>query len=114
MTATIYGAARQNRVAAPHMPPWFSEHIPHVDPSPPLLAATFLLSAAATAAQTEPAATQTAPPPHAPAPPHERLRVGLSDPDTKLVLPWFVTTLTDAVNQGKSANETGKALLDGL
>ncbi|MFY2640890.1 hypothetical protein ACOTDF_04980 [Achromobacter insuavis] len=50
----------------------------------------------------------------APAAPQERLRVGLSDPDTKLVLPWFVTTLTDAVNQGKSANETGKALLDGL
>ncbi|WZB76490.1 hypothetical protein WJ972_12945 [Achromobacter insuavis] len=50
----------------------------------------------------------------APAAAQERLRVGLSDPDTKLVLPWFVTTLTDAVNQGKSANETGKALLDGL
>lgn len=42
------------------------------------------------------------------------MHVSLSDPDTKLVLPWFVTTLTDAVNQGKSASETGKALLDGL
>jgi hypothetical protein len=30
------------------------------------------------------------------------------------VLTGFVTTLTDAVNQGKSASETGEALLDGL
>lgn len=44
----------------------------------------------------------------------ERLRIGLADSDTKLVLPWFVTEPTDAVNQGKSLNDTGKALVDGL
>ncbi|WP_116791801.1 hypothetical protein [Achromobacter dolens] len=88
----------------------------------PLLAATLLTSGRALAQP--PAARQrhVAPDPEppsasadaAPAAPQERLRVSLSDSDTKLVLPWFVTTLTDAVNQGKSANETGRALLDGL
>lgn len=86
----------------------------------PLLAATLLTSAAALAQPPAAPASATSAPAQsalsasADAAPQERLRVGLSDPDTKLVLPWFVTTLTDAVNQGKSANETGKALLDGL
>ncbi|WP_144654809.1 hypothetical protein [Achromobacter dolens] len=89
----------------------------------PLLAATLLTSAAALAQPPAAPASATSAPAQsalsasadaAPPAPQERLRVGLSDPDTKLVLPWFVTTLTDAVNQGKSANETGQALLDGL
>lgn len=90
------------------------------------LAATLLLGAVATAAQAEPAtpgsaASQAAAPqpqgdpqPHANAAPQESLRIGLADSDTKLVLPWFVTELTDAVNQGKSLNDTGKALVNGL
>ena len=44
----------------------------------------------------------------------EGLRIGLSDSGTKLVLPWFVTELTDAVNQGKSAGDTAKALAQGF
>ena len=44
----------------------------------------------------------------APAASREGLRIGLSDSGTKLVLPWFVTELTDAVNQGKSAGDTAR------
>ena len=50
----------------------------------------------------------------APAASREGLRIGLSDSGTKLVLPWFVTELTDAVNQGKSAGDTAKALAQGF
>ena len=86
------------------------------------LAATLLLSATATAAMAEPvapaalgtAATQGQAQPRAPAAPQERLRIGLTQSDTKLVLPWFVTELTDVVNQGKPLNETGKALMNGF
>ncbi|MCZ8391790.1 hypothetical protein [Achromobacter xylosoxidans] len=86
------------------------------------LAATLLLSAATTAAMAEPvapaapgtAATQGQAQPQAPAAPQERLRIGLTESDAKLVLPWFVTELTDAVNQGKPLNETGKALVNGF
>lgn len=49
-----------------------------------------------------------------PAASREGLRIGLSDSGTKLVLPWFVTELTDAVNQGKSAGDTAKALAQGF
>ena len=50
----------------------------------------------------------------APAASREGLRIGLSDSGTKLVLPWFVTEPTDAVNQGKSAGDTAKALAQGF
>ena len=49
-----------------------------------------------------------------PAASREGLRIGLSDSGTKLVLPWFVTEPTDAVNQGKSAGDTAKALAQGF
>ena len=94
----------------------------------PLLAAAVLLSAmaAATAAPIPPA---PAPAPSMPgviqgtgpipggattAAPQEQLHIGLSDPSTKLVLPWFITELKDAVNQGKSAEETAKGLAQGF
>lgn len=83
------------------------------------LAATLLLSAATSAAMAEPvapgtAATQDQAQPQASAAPQERLRIGLTESDAKLVLPWFVTELTDAVNQGKPLSETGKALVNGF
>lgn len=46
--------------------------------------------------------------------PKERLRIGLSDSDTKLVLPWFVSELKDAVNEGRSLEDTAKGLAQGL
>ncbi len=49
-----------------------------------------------------------------PAGPTERLHIGLSDSGTKLVLPWFITELTDAVNERKSLGDTAKGLAQGL
>lgn len=92
------------------------------------LAAIVLLSAAATAGA-EPAAPAPAEQLSMPAAtpgermpqseasaarPNERLSIGLSDSSTKLVLPWFITELTDAVNEGKSLGDTAKGLAQGL
>lgn len=44
----------------------------------------------------------------------ERVRIGLSDPDTRLILPWFLTEVTTAVNEGKSVKETAQGLAQGL
>lgn len=94
-----------------------------------LLAAATLLggATAAAAAVIEPAqppskpagplATQDGQPRLGDTPPaqtKERLHIGLSDPDTKLVLPWFITDLSNAVNQGKSLNDTDKDLARGF
>jgi len=90
------------------------------------LAAAVLLSAmaAATAAPVPPApapaptkpvtAQDTAPTASPASASQERLRIGLSDRSTKLVLPWFITELKDAVNEGKSVEATAKGLAQGL
>ncbi|CAJ0853770.1 hypothetical protein [Ralstonia flatus] len=44
----------------------------------------------------------------------ERLRVGLSDPGTQLVLPWFLADLVDAVNRRASPQDFAKKLRDGI
>jgi hypothetical protein len=43
-----------------------------------------------------------------------RLRVGLSDPGTQLVLPWFLADLVDAINQRSSPQDFAKRLRDGI
>lgn len=43
-----------------------------------------------------------------------RLRVGLSDPGTRLVLPWFLADLVDAVNRRASPQDFAKKLRDGI
>lgn len=43
-----------------------------------------------------------------------RLRIGLSDPNTQLVLPWFLADLVDAVNQRTSPHDFAKKLRDGI
>ncbi|KHK54869.1 hypothetical protein PI87_14855 [Ralstonia sp. A12] len=63
-------------------------------------------------AQSRPA--QTSPAQHANPAAQDRLRVGLSDPDTKLVLPWFLAEVVDAVNHRTSWRELPKNLRDGL
>lgn len=90
------------------------------------LAATVLLSAMAAAtaapvppaparAPTKPLAAQDTDPTASPvSASQERLRISLSDRSTKLVLPWFITELKDAVNEGKSVEETAKGLAQGL
>lgn len=42
------------------------------------------------------------------------LRVGLSDPNTQLVLPWFLADLVDAVNQRTSPHDLAKKLREGI
>ncbi|MCO5399504.1 hypothetical protein [Ralstonia soli] len=44
----------------------------------------------------------------------QRLHVGLSDPNTQLVLPWFLADLVDAVNQRTSPQDVAKKLRDGI
>lgn len=44
----------------------------------------------------------------------DRLHVGVSDPGTKLVLPWFLADLVDAVNQRTSPQHFAKKLRDGI
>jgi len=44
----------------------------------------------------------------------QRLRVGLSDPNTELVLPWFLADLVDAVNRRSSPHDFAKKLRDGI
>lgn len=44
----------------------------------------------------------------------DRLRVGLSDPGTQLVLPWFLADLVDAVNGRASPQDFAKKLRDGI
>lgn len=43
-----------------------------------------------------------------------RLQVGLSDPGTQLVLPWFLADLVDALNQQTSPRDLAKTLRDGI
>lgn len=42
------------------------------------------------------------------------LHVGLSDPESTLVLPWFLADLVDAVNQRTSLQDFAKKLQDGI
>ncbi|MFP4592053.1 hypothetical protein [uncultured Ralstonia sp.] len=42
------------------------------------------------------------------------LSIGLSDPNTELVLPWFVADLVNAVNQRTSPRDLAKKLRDGI
>nr|WP_311527136.1 hypothetical protein [uncultured Ralstonia sp.] len=42
------------------------------------------------------------------------LRVGLSDPGTQLVLPWFLADLVDAVNRRAAPQDFAKKLRDGI
>ncbi len=42
------------------------------------------------------------------------LSIGLSDPGTKLILPWFVADLVDAVNQRTPPQDLAKKLRDGI
>ena len=44
----------------------------------------------------------------------KRLHVGLSDPESTLVLPWFLADLVDAVNQRSSPQDFAKKLRDGI
>jgi hypothetical protein len=43
-----------------------------------------------------------------------RLSVGVSDPDTKLNLPWFLTDIVNAVNTHQSAHCFVRALRSGI
>lgn len=52
--------------------------------------------------------------PHAEPVTQKRLQIGLSDPDTQLVLPWFLADLVDAVNQRIPPRELAKKLRDGI
>ncbi|ANA35541.1 hypothetical protein R82526_03197 [Ralstonia mannitolilytica] len=56
-------------------------------------------------AQSAQSAQQTSPAP---------LTVGLSDPQTKLVLPWFLAELVDAVNQHTAPQDVVKKLRKGI
>ncbi len=91
----------------------------------PMLAAAVLLSAMAAAtaapippapapAPTKPVPAQSTDPTSSSAASQEPLRIGLSDSSTKLVLPWFITELKDAVNERKSVEETAKGLAQGF
>jgi hypothetical protein len=42
------------------------------------------------------------------------LRVGLSDPGTQLVLPWFLADLVDAINRRAAPQDFAKKLRDGI
>ncbi|WP_353189786.1 hypothetical protein [Pandoraea pnomenusa] len=44
----------------------------------------------------------------------DRVRIGLSDSDTQLILPWFVTELADGVNERKSLEDVAKGLARGV
>lgn len=45
---------------------------------------------------------------------HKTLSIGVSDPGTKLILPWFVADLVNAVNQRTSPQDFAKSLRDGI
>lgn len=61
------------------------------------------------------AESQPAQPSQTPAPRSQpTLRIGLSDPNTQLVLPWFLADLVDAVNQRTSPHDLAKKLRDGI
>lgn len=47
-------------------------------------------------------------------PSRKRLSVGVSDPNTELVLPWFLADLVDAVNRRSSPHDFAKKLRDGI
>lgn len=42
------------------------------------------------------------------------LSVGVSDPNTKLILPWFLTDIVNAVNTHQSAHCFARALRSGI
>ena len=44
----------------------------------------------------------------------DTLRIGLSDPGTQLVLPWFLADLVEAVNRRASPQDFAKKLQDGI
>ncbi len=46
--------------------------------------------------------------------PAKTLTVGVSDPNTKLVLPWFLAEVVDAVNHRTPPQELAKKLRDGI
>jgi hypothetical protein len=88
----------------------------------PLVVAVTLLSFSAFASAEPAAANASADAEHGlareAAPAHESstqpLQVGLSDPDTRLVLPWFVTELVDAVNERRSLRDVAEGLAQGV
>ncbi|WP_296224314.1 hypothetical protein [Ralstonia sp. UBA689] len=95
----------------------------HVFVALTLLSATMSANALTTASttltdqdvQTMLAQSQPAQPRQAPAPTSQpTLRIGLSDPNTQLVLPWFLADLVDAVNQRTSPHDLAKKLRDGI
>jgi hypothetical protein len=43
-----------------------------------------------------------------------RLRVGVSDPDTQLILPWFLTDIVNAVNTRESVSDLLHTMKCGL
>lgn len=59
------------------------------------------------------AQSQTVQPTASPAAP-ERLHIGLSDPYTQLVLPWFLAEVVDAINQRTSWQALPARLKDGI
>lgn len=59
------------------------------------------------------AQSQPLQPATAPAAP-ERLHIGLSDPDTQLVLPWFLAEVVDAINQRTPLQALPARLKDGI
>jgi hypothetical protein len=44
----------------------------------------------------------------------DTLRIGLSDPGTQLVLPWFLADLVEAVNRRATPQDFAKKLQDGI
>ena len=54
------------------------------------------------------------PPRAAPASKPPVLSVGVSDPDTQLILPWFLTDMIDAVNSHQSFGDFLNAMKAGL
>ena len=68
-----------------------------------------------TAAVREPAVRQPTPPNRGTTPASKKtLSIGLSDPNTQLVLPWFLADLVDAVNQRTSPRDLAKKLRNGI
>ncbi|AFT89239.1 hypothetical protein [Paraburkholderia phenoliruptrix] len=71
-------------------------------------------SAADTGAGTPAMRTAQNPPRAAPASKPPVLSVGVSDPDTQLILPWFLTDMIDAVNSHESFGDFLNAMKAGL
>ena len=71
-----------------------------------------MLARSQSAQQSAPQSTEHAPQIDAAA--QKTLSIGVSDPGTKLILPWFVAELVDAVNQRTAPQDFAKKLRDGI